>query len=69
MQSMIEIQKQADQLSTEDKAGLAAHLLASLASPPLGADNAEIDRRDEEMDSGLVQPISHSDFLTEVGRK
>lgn len=69
MQSLIDIQKEADKLSIEDRAGLVTHLLASLPTPPLGADDAEADRRDEEMDSGSVQPISHSDFLAEVGRK
>ena len=69
MHSLDEIQREADMLSAEERAGLAAHLLASLPAPPLGADDAEADVRDEELDSGSVQPITHSDFLAEVGRK
>jgi hypothetical protein len=68
MSSLIEIQKEADQLSIEERAGLVTHLLASLPSGPLGADEEEADRRDEEMDSGAVKPISHAQFVSEVGR-
>lgn len=69
MSSLIEIQKEADKLSPEERAGLVTHLLASLPSAPLGADEDEADRRDEEMDSGAVKPISHAQFVSEVGRE
>ena len=63
MSNLIEIQKAADKLSAEERAGLATHLLASLPGGPVGADDEEADRRDEEMDSGAVKPISHSQFV------
>lgn len=68
MASLIEIQREADLLSEEERAGLAAHLLASISSAPLGVDDAEADRRDLEMDAGVVRPISHEEFVRQVGR-
>lgn len=68
MPTLIEVQRDADQLSDEDRIGLAAHLLASDRLAPLGPDDEEIDRREQEMDAGLVEPISHGEFLRQVGR-
>ncbi|MDF1737677.1 MAG: addiction module protein [Verrucomicrobiales bacterium] len=68
MVTLSDVQNQSDSLSQEDKAGLITHLLASLSSPPPGPDDEEVQRRVEEMDSGEVAPISHEQFLAEVGR-
>ena len=68
MATLIEIQRDADQLSEEDRLGLAAHLLASDRSVPLGPDDAEVDQRERDMDCGAVTPISHEEFLRQVGR-
>jgi hypothetical protein len=68
MSTLMEIQEAADQLPFEQRAGLAAHLLASLPSAPFGPDEAEADVRDAEMDSGKVSPISYEQFLSAVGR-
>ena len=69
MATLFEVQKAADGLSSEERAGLAAHLIATLPSPPLGPDDEEIDRRDAEMDSGAVTALSHEEFLSAVGPK
>ncbi len=68
MATLLEIQKEADGLSFEEKAGLIAHLLESFPDPPGGPDDAEVARRVEEMDSGEVVPITHEQFLAELGR-
>jgi len=68
MATLIDLQREADLLSEEDRAGLAAHLLSTISSAPLGPDDAELDRRDQEMDSGEVEPISYSEFVDQVGR-
>ncbi len=68
MATLIEIQRDVGQLSEEDRLGLAAHLLAIDRSAPLGPDDDEIDQRDENMDSGVVTPISPEEFLRQVGR-
>lgn len=69
MATLSEVTKQADTLSPEDKAGLVSHILDSLDDAPAGPSDDEVFRRDEEMDSGAVEPISHEQFLAEVGRK
>ena len=68
MATLIEIQRDADLLSEEDRLGLAAHLLAVDRSAPLGPDDAEVEQRERDMDSGVVTPISHEEFLRQVGR-
>ena len=68
MVSLLNIQKQADDLSLEEKEGLLVYLIQSLPTPTTWTDDAEVLRREEEMDSGAVQPISHAEFLKQVGR-
>lgn len=63
-----EIQRQAAELSREEREGLVAYLLHGLDGAPLGPDDAEVNRREAEMDSGEVEPISHAEFLKQVGR-
>ncbi len=69
MVTLLEIQKAADQLTGEEQAGLVAHLLAAFPKVPLGPDDDEIDRREIELDTGSVIPLSHSEFLAAVGRQ
>ena len=69
MATFLEVQKQVDALSMEEKAGLMSHLLNSLKDPPMGPDDEELARRVEEMDSGQVEPLTHEQFLAAVGRK
>jgi hypothetical protein len=38
------------------------------AMPPWGASDEEVEQRDAEMDSGAITPISHREFLDQVGR-
>jgi len=68
MATLLEIQREADLLSEEERAGLAAHLLSSVSKTFLGADDEEVDRRDHELDSGHVAAISHEEFIRQVGR-
>ncbi len=68
MATLLEIQQEADLLSEEERAELAAHLLSSVPMTFLGADDEEVDRRDRELDSGQVTAISHEEFIRQVGR-
>ena len=68
MIQLADIQKQANELSEEDRKGLVAYLLHGFTDGPLGPDDDEVARRDAEMDSGAVSPISHAEFLDHVGR-
>ncbi len=69
MVQLADIQKQAKELSEEDRKGLVAFLLDGFVGVPLGPDDEEVERRDAEMDSGEVAPISHVEFLAQVGRQ
>lgn len=68
MIQLADIQNQAKELSEEDRKGLVAFLLHGFTDAPLGPDDEEVYRRDIEMDSGAVVPISHAEFLAQVGR-
>ncbi len=58
----------ADQLTSEDQAGLAAHLLAGLRGCPLGPVNAELERREAEMDADSTTLLTHDQLRQAVGR-
>ena len=68
MKTLVEAIHVADQLSVEDQAGLAAHLLASLRSCPPGPDDEELERREAEMDAGTATLLTHSQLRQAVGR-
>lgn len=66
MVKLTDIQKKTDELSSEDKEGLLAYILQSLDTAPEGITDEEIKARDFDLASGAVQPISHSDFFSQV---
>lgn len=69
MVQLADVQNQVKELSEEDRKGLVAFLLHGFSGTPSGADDEEVARREAEMDSGAVTPISHSEFLAQVGRR
>jgi hypothetical protein len=68
MVQLTALQKQTDELSREDRESLLAYLIHNLAGVPEGADDAEVLRREMEMESGTVAALSHEEFLRQVGR-
>ncbi len=68
MAQLIDIQRQTEKLSQEDRESLVAYLLHGFSGMPMGPDDAEVDRREAELDSGSVMSISHAEFLSQVGR-
>ena len=68
MKTLVEAIQIADQLSSEDQAGLAAHLLAGIRSCPVGPDDAELERRESEMESESVPLLTHDQLRQAVGR-
>ena len=68
MVQLADVQKQAKELSEEDRKGLMAFLLHGFSGVPSGPDDEEVGKRDADMDSGTVTPISHAEFLAQVGR-
>ncbi len=69
MVTLSELQKHADELSSDEREGLISYLLEQLPGAPLGPNDAEVDRRDKEMDSGSVVGLSHDEFRAQVGRR
>jgi hypothetical protein len=60
MVQLADIQRLAKELSEEDRKGLVAYLLHGRSGLPSGPDDEEVERREAEMDSGAVTPISHA---------
>lgn len=68
MKTLMEVIQDADQLSAEEQAGLAAHLLSQMKGAPLGADDEEVLRREAEIDAGTATLITHDELRRAVGR-
>ena len=74
-QSRSEIENQALQLSTEDRARLAVQLLASLEERSKSPEEieklwlAEAERRFQELQSGLVQGVPEGEVFSELRSK
>ena len=61
-----EIQHEALALSEQDRAALVLSLIDTLATPGAEATDAEVARRDEELESGAVTPMTHEEFMRRV---
>lgn len=68
MKTLVEAIQVADQLSSEDQAGLAAHLLAGMHACPLGPDDAELERREAEIITGSATLLTHEQLRQALGR-
>ena len=68
MKTLMEVIQDADQLSAEEQAGLATHLLSKIEGAPLGADDEEVSRRETEIDAGTAKLITHDELRRAVGR-
>lgn len=68
MKTLVEAIQVTDQLTSEDQAGLAAHLLAGISGCPLGPDDAELDRREAEIDTDSITLLTHEQLRQAVGR-
>ena len=68
MKTLTDLLPDVDQLSEEDQAGLAAHLLAHLRGAPLGPDDEELARREAEINAGTAEFLTHDELRKAVGR-
>jgi hypothetical protein len=68
VKTLTEVLPDVDQLSEEEQAGLAAHLLANLRGAPLGPDDKEVARREAEIDAGTAELITFDELRKAVGR-
>ena len=64
--NLTDIERHALALPDKDRASLAASLLQTLDPPIADISDEEVDRRDDEMDSGKATPISHEEFTRRV---
>ena len=68
VKTLIEVIHDADQLSEEEQAGLATHLLSQMKGMPLGPDDEEVTRREAEIDAGTSKLIVHEELRQPVRR-
>jgi hypothetical protein len=63
----MEVQKAATELSTPERAELAAFLLGTLDEAHHWVEDEEVSRRSEELDSGAVSGMSREEFNRACG--
>jgi hypothetical protein len=62
-----EIEREALALGESDRAALLLSLMETLPAPGSDVGDEEALRRDEEIESGKVTPISHEEFVRRIG--
>jgi hypothetical protein len=62
MRTLMELQKEITALGEEERSGLASFILSSLPDAPMGPDDEEVAKRENEMDTGKAIPISYAEF-------
>ena len=63
---LAEIEQEALALSEQERASLAAKLLKTLPPPRTDVSDEEVERREQELESGQVAEISHEEFVRRV---
>lgn len=63
---LAEIEQEALALPDRERASLAAKLLNTLPLPEADVSDEEVERREQELESGKVAPISHEEFVRRV---
>jgi hypothetical protein len=61
-----EIEQEALGLNEGERAELVLSLMRTLSAPAADIADEEVYRRDEELESGKVQPIMHEEFVRRV---
>jgi hypothetical protein len=63
---LAEIEQEALALPERDRASLAAKLLGTLPPPGTDISDEEVERREQELESGQVAEILHDEFVRRV---
>lgn len=63
---LAEIEQEALALTDRERASLAAKLLDTLPPPGTEVSDEEVERREQDLNSGQVPPISHEEFVRRV---
>ena len=69
LMSLAEIEQAALTLPESDRAALVTKLLDTLPAYEGDVSDAEVDQREQELDSGIVSPLSHDKFVRRVQRE
>lgn len=67
MSRILELRKAAIELSSPERAELAAFLLGTLDEAHHWVDDDEVSRRSEELDSGVVRGLTREEFTRACG--
>lgn len=67
MAQIADVRQAAAELSTPERAELAAYLIDTLDSGYHWVEDAEVARRSEELDSGAVKPFTREEFNRACG--
>ncbi len=68
METVADLRESASRLTSPERAELAVFLLSSLEDTYHWVDDAEVERRARELESGEVRGHSREEFLRAVGR-
>ena len=63
---LAEIEQEVLALPERERASLAARLLGTLPPPGTDVSDAEVEKREQELESGQVEAISHEEFVRRV---
>ena len=66
MPSLAEIEQLAFALQPSQRASLASRLIATLPDPDYDVSDDEVMQRDRELESGIVHPMTHDEFVRAV---
>ncbi|MBI5773214.1 MAG: addiction module protein [Verrucomicrobia bacterium] len=66
---LVEIEQEVLALPDRDRASLAAKLLDTLPPPGMDVSDDEVERREQDLESGRVAAISHEEFIRRVERE
>jgi hypothetical protein len=66
LMKLAEIELEAPALTGRERASLAAKLIGTLPFPEAEVSDDEVERREKDLESGRVVPISHEEFVRKI---
>ena len=66
---LAEIEQEALALPDRERASLAAKLIGTLPFPEAEVSDEEVERREQDLESGHVTSISHEEFVRRIERE
>ena len=61
-----DVEREALGLNEQERANLVLSLMDTLVAPDTGVSDEEVDRREAELETGVVQPLIHEEFVRRV---